>query len=91
MNADEREVFDCLEDEVNVFNDAYETLPDNFMELLNGGAIEEKPQLNYEEVEENKNVIRFDDKEDGGPMGSHPMMIHNYKEKVADVVAMLDK
>ena len=89
MNPDEREVFECLEDEVNVFNGAYEELPDNFMELLNGGVIEEKPQLNYEEVEENKQIIRFDDKED--PMGSHPMMIENYKEKVADVVAMLDK
>lgn len=91
MNADEREVFECLEDEVNVFNGAYETLPDNFMELLNGGVIEEKPQLNFEEVEENKQLIRIDDKEEEGPMGAHPMMIANYKEKVADVVAMLDK
>jgi hypothetical protein len=91
MNPDEREVFECLEDEVNIFNDAYETLPDNFMELLNGGVIEDKPQLNFEEVEENKALLRIEDTEEEGPMGGHAMMIANYKEKVADVVAMLDK
>ena len=91
MTPDEREVFECLEDEENIFNDAYETMPDNFMELLNGGVIEEKP-IN-EDVEENKQLIRIEDeeKEDAGPLGNHPMMLANYKERVADVVAMLDK
>ena len=94
MTPDEREVFECLEDEENIFNDAYETMPDNFMELLNGGVIEEKP-IN-EDFEENKNLIRLEDeeKEDAklnNPLNSHPMMLANYKERVADVVAMLDK
>lgn len=72
MNPDEKEVFECLEDEINVFAGAYETLPDNFMDLLNGGIVEEKPQLNYEEVEENKALIRIDDTEDPN---AHPLMI----------------
>ena len=37
MTEEEKAVFECLEDDVNVFQDAYEDLGDDFMDMLNGG------------------------------------------------------
>ena len=37
MNEEEKAVFDCLEDEKNVFAGAYEDLDDDFISMLNDG------------------------------------------------------
>jgi hypothetical protein len=37
MNPEEKAVFECLEDDVNVFAGAYDDLEDDFMMTLNGG------------------------------------------------------
>ena len=90
MTEEEKAVFDCMEDDVNVFAGAYEDLGDDFLDMLNGGqpALEQigaapKPK------HENEGVIVVDTTE--GPPTEHPMMIENYKEKMADVIAMLAK
>ena len=43
------------------------------------------------EAHDNVGVIVVDDKQDGDGLANHPMMLENYKERMADVVAMLDK
>lgn len=88
MTEDERAVFDCLEDEVNVMAGAYEELEDDFMAILNGGALNVNENYNTE-AEENKKVIHIKDEKNG--LESHPMMIGNYKEKVAHLVEQLEK
>jgi hypothetical protein len=37
MTEEEKAVFECLEDDVNVFAGAYEELGDDFLDMLNGG------------------------------------------------------
>ena len=85
MNEEEKAVFDCLEDDVNVFAGAYDDLEEDFMLTLNGGQpalelITEMPK----ERHENEGIIVVEEVE-------HPMMIENYKERMADVIAMLAK
>jgi hypothetical protein len=84
MNPEEKAVFECLEDDVNVFAGAYDDLEDDFMMTLNGG----QPALELinmpKEKHENEGIIIVEEAE-------HPMMIENYKEKMADVIAMLAK
>ena len=41
MNAEEKAVFECMNDEINVFEGAYEELEDDFINMLNDG----KPAL----------------------------------------------
>jgi len=41
MTTEEKAVFDCMEDEKNVFDGAYEELDDDFLLMLNDG----KPAL----------------------------------------------
>lgn len=89
MTEEEKAVFECLEDDVNVFAGAYEELGDDFLDMLNGGQpalelIGEAPKPEHD----NAGVIVV---EDEGPPTEHPMMIENYKEKMADVIAMLAK
>ena len=38
MNVEEKAVFECLEDETNIFAGAYEELDDDFLTALNEGA-----------------------------------------------------
>jgi hypothetical protein len=86
MNEEERAVFDCLEDDVNVFAGAYEDLEEDFMMTLNGGqpALELITEFPKEKHENEGLIIVEED-------AQHPMMIENYKEKMADVIAMLAK
>ena len=86
MNPEERAVFDCMEDENNINAETYEELDDDFILMLNEGkpALEKvtiQEQIPVPKPEEEKAAEEFD----------HPMMIPNYKEKMADVIAMLDK
>ena len=48
MNVEEKAVFDCLNDEQNVFADAYDELEDDFVLMLNEGkpALEQINQMN---------------------------------------------
>ena len=93
MNVEEKAVFDCLEDEKLVHEGAYEELDDDFILMLNDGkpalelASEMKPPPMLDANHDNAGVevVKDEDLED------HGMMIPNYKEKMADVIAMLDK
>ena len=90
MTEEEKAVFDCLEDDVAVFAGAYDDLQDDFMLMLNGG----KPALELinnmpKPKHENDGIIIVED--EGPATAEHPMMIENYKEKMADVIAMLAK
>jgi len=95
MHEEEKALFDCMEDHENVFAGAYEELEDDFVLMMNGGKpalelIKDQKLIDMDKpVHENEGVIVVDTKEDKG--FEHPMMIENYKEKMADVIAMLDK
>ena len=84
MDEEEKAVFNCLEDEQNVFAGAYEELDDDFLLMLNDG----KPALEPVQREFGK-----PEKKDEVPemMDDNEMMIPNYKERMAHVIAMLDK
>lgn len=91
MTVEEKAVFDCLEDDVNVFKGAYEELDDDFLLMLNDGkpALEltnkPPPSLGVSNHENaGVEIIKEEDAE-------HPMMLPNYKDRMADVIAMLDK
>ena len=96
MNEEERAVFDCMEDEMNVFAGAYEELDDDFLLALNDGKpalegmqpLKAPPTLTNDQDHDNAGVevLKVE-----GEQEEHPMMIPNYKEKMADVIAMLDK
>ena len=94
MTEEEKAVFECLEDEQNVFAGAYDELDDDFLLALNDGkpALEQieklQPPPTLEQEHENANVEVLKAE---GEQEEHPMMIPNYKEKMADVIAMLDK
>ena len=91
MNEEEKAVFGCLEDEKNVFDGAYEEFDDDFMMMLNDGKpalelakdMEKPPMLDPNHENAGVEIIQ--------PEIEHEMMIPNYKEKMADVIAMLDK
>jgi hypothetical protein len=100
MNVEEKAVFECLEDEENVHVGAYEELEEDFMLMLNDGkpaleiARKMDPPPVLDSTHENAGVIVLkddggDDGEGEGLMGEN--MIPNYKEKMTDVIAMLDK
>ena len=92
MNEEEKAVFDCMEDEQNVHEGAYEEFDDDFMMMLNDGkpalelAKEMKPPPILDPTHENAGVEIIEPE-----VVEHEMMIPNYKEKMADVIAMLDK
>lgn len=86
MNQEERAVFDCLEDENNINAENYEELDDDFLLMLNDG----KPALEKVTIHEQIPVQKPEEKKAAEEF-EHPMMIPNYKEKMADVIAMLDK
>lgn len=95
MDEEEKAVFDCLEDEENVFNNAYDELEDDFILMMNGGKpalelIDQPPPDLDKPVGENEGVVVIEDKPGDAPVDM-PGMIENYKEKMADVIAMLDK
>jgi hypothetical protein len=90
MTEEEKAVFMCMEDDVNVFAGAYDDLGDDFLDMLNGGApalemIGAAPKPKHD----NEGIIVVDTTE--GPSAEHPMMIENYKEKMANVIEMLAK
>jgi hypothetical protein len=94
MNDEEKAVFDCLEDTENVFANAYDELEEDFMLILNDGKpalelIDQVPVDLDKPVGENEGIIVVEDKP--GEEGQMPGMIENYKEKMADVIAMLDR
>jgi hypothetical protein len=86
MNVEEKAVFECLEDEQLVHEGAYEELDDDFILMLNDGkpavelAKEMKPPPMLDPSHENAGVEIIEEAE-------HEMMIPNYKEKMADVIA----
>ena len=97
MNDDEKEVFNLMEDELNIKEETG-AIDDDFILMLNGGipalehvAAEKKRRANAS-GEDNTGVIVFSD-ENAPPesVGEHPMMIPNYKEKMAGVIALLEK
>ena len=85
MNDEEKAVFDCLEDEQLVHEGAYEELDDDFILMLNDGqpaielAKEMKPPM-LDPTHENAGVEVVKDE-------AHEMMIPDYKERMADVIA----
>jgi len=87
MTEEEKAVFECMEDEKNVFDGQYEELDDDFLAELNEGApamestLVKPPVLGHEDLEPLE-----EEKED-----PESMMLPDYKEKMADVIAMLDK
>lgn len=91
MTTEEKAVFDCLEDDKNVFDGAYEELDDDFLLMLNDGkpALEHvnkpPPMLDSNHENAGVEVLKADEEEE------HPMMIANYKDQMKDVIAMLDK
>lgn len=95
MNVEEKAVFDCLNDEQNVFADAYEELEDDFILMLNDGkpALEQINQINRAQIlndnHENAGVEIIQGEPEDGIMAQN--MIPNYKEKMKEVIAMLDK
>jgi hypothetical protein len=97
MHEEEKAIFDCMEDEVNVFADAYEELDDDFILQMNNGkpALELIHDAKYVDLDkpahENEGIIIVKDDPENKNEIDHPMMIDNYKEKMADVIAMLDK
>jgi hypothetical protein len=86
MNEEEKAVFGCLEDEKNVFAGAYEELDDDFLLMLNDGqpALEQVKKEHPDHDNAGVEVIEEEPEEEN----AHPMMIPNYKEKMADVIAM---
>lgn len=94
MNDEEKAVFDCLQDEQNVFANAYDELEDDFIMMLNDGkpALEQikemEPPPMLDADHDNAGVVVL--KDDEADL-MEDMMIPNYKEKMADVIAMLDK
>jgi hypothetical protein len=96
MNPEEKAVNDCLNDEINVFAGAYDELEDDFIMMLNDGkpalelinSMPAPPMLDNQHENAGVQIIKEIPGEEGS-MGGH--MIPNYKEQMADVVAMLDK
>ena len=92
MNEEEKAVFECMEDEQNVHEGAYDEFDDDFMMMLNDGkpalelAKEMKPPPMLDPSHENAGVEILEPE-----VVEHEMMIPNYKEKMQDVIAMLDK
>jgi hypothetical protein len=99
MNEEEKAVFNCLEDEKNVFEGNYEELDDDFIMMLNDGKpaleqfgeIEKPPVLDPEHENAGVIIIEEEKGEEGISGGLMEHMIPNYKEKMADVIAMLEK
>ena len=93
MTVEEKAVFDCLEDDLNVIAGAYDELDDDFLLMLNDGMpalediakLQQPPMLDAEH--ENAGVVIIEDDENE----VNPLMIPNYKEQMAGVIAMLDK
>jgi hypothetical protein len=81
-----------MEDEENVHIGAYDELDDDFILMLNDGkpalelAKEMKPPPMLDHTHENAGVEILEPEAE-----EHEMMIPNYKEKMADVIAMLNK
>lgn len=99
MNPEEKAVFDCLDvgcddEEADEIGGG---IDDDFIALLNEGmpALElvtkedkekqEKPAGSAAQANKDTVIVK-----DDGQGGAHPMMIENYKERMADVLAMLD-
>ena len=83
MNEEEKAVFDCMEDEQNVHEGAYDEFDDDFMMMLNDGkpalelAKDMKPPPILDPTHENAGVVIMEPEEN-----EHEMMIPNYKEKM---------
>ena len=103
MNEDEKEVFEAMQDEAN--DEKFEEIEDDFVLMLNGGlpAIqldEEEEKAEVDEAEDDQ-IVEGPNKNnntgvmvvsDDGPMGGiENPLIPNYKEKMADIIALLDK
>lgn len=83
MDEEEKAVFNCLEDDQNVFAGAYEELDDDFLLMLNDGKPALEPvRREFLQPQKEEQPPEYD--EDEG-------MIPNYKERMAHVIAMLDK
>ena len=100
MNEEEKAVFDVLENEQQVGAGEDDELGDDFVLMLNGGVpalelIEGDPSGPVNEAHDNQGVIVLDevlkDTPDGEGLANHPGMLPNYKERMAGVIAMLDK
>ena len=90
MNAEEKAVFECMNDEINVFEGAYEELEDDFINMLNDG----KPALQFVDPAppKPKEEEKEEEGNNDGPVGFfEENMLPDYKERMADVIAMLDK
>jgi hypothetical protein len=83
MNEEEKAINDCMNDDLNVFEGAYDELEDDFVLMLNEGkpALEQikamgpPPILNSQHENAGVEVLK---EEDDGVMNSN--MIPNYKE-----------
>jgi hypothetical protein len=102
MDEDGKEVFRLL-NPYNVLatdDGEYAEIDDDFILMLNGGVAPSeliKEKKIDSSAYDNKGVIHFDEllkkagPETGEGMSNDPNMIDNYKERMADVIAMLDK
>jgi len=106
MNEEEKAMYNVV-DNINIYNHqdttigvdgTYEELDDDFILALNGGvpALEliDKDQLpvnNDESINDNIGVIHVDDIKPTESGDNNEPGITNYKEKYADVIAMLEK
>lgn len=89
MNEEEKEVYQTLTDEKNA---VYEELNDDFVLMLNGGlrGVELIKEEEVEEEEEGENAgVIVASGDDNTPIDNP--LIPNYKEKMASVIAALDR
>ena len=91
MTEEEKAVFDCMEDEKNVFDNQYEELDDDFLLALN----ENKPAMeqvkNVHKLPPTQKELDAIEEAKNEDLGAFENMIPNYKERMADVIGMLDQ
>ena len=99
MNPEEKAVFAVLDGSDDEANDEVD---DDFLAMLNDGQpglelvgakekAAEKARQDFSAAQENQGVIVIKDEPGQDGLSQHPMMISNYKERMADVIQMLEK